>query len=161
MARLIKRFTDGSILEFDRGNFDDWCIFLTRPTHPRFAPRDWQYFTRLQQLAARYGAEKVYADFTVIFEATGQQMNDELLTQISAISNDYTQDALRADIVFTLLYTGMLAEENKAHAPLGKRIKRLGVYQVVNEGMAPKEAAVYSVGRPWQALARLCEERGF
>lgn len=161
MARLIKRFSDASMLEFDRGNFDEWCIFLTRPTHPRFAPRDWQYFTRLQQLAGRYGADKTYADFAAIFEATGPQLDPQLLAQISATSNDYAQDVLRADIVFTLLYAGMVAEENKAFAPLGKRIKRLGVFQVVMEGMAPREAAVYSVGRPWQELARLCEERGF
>lgn len=161
MAQEIKRFSDGSLLEFDRGNFDDWCIFLTRPAHPRFAPKDWQYFTRLQELAAAYGKEKVYGDFVIVFGNTDKILNADLLDRISTFSHDYTQDALRADIVFTLLYAGMLAEENKAHAPLGKRIKRLGVYQVVMEGMAPREAATYSVGRPWQELAKLCESRGF
>lgn len=161
MARLIKRFSDASLLEFDRGNFDEWCIFLTRPTHPRFAPRDWQYFTRLQQMAESYGAAKVYADFAAIFDATGKLLDPELLARITATSHDYTQDILRADIVFTLLYAGMVAEENKAFAPLGKRIKRLGVFQVVMEDMPPQEAATFSVGRPWQELARLCAERGF
>ncbi len=161
MGRTIKRFPDGSLLEFDQGNFDEWCIFLTRPGHPRFAPKDWQYFIRLQELAACYGKQKVYADFVAIFDATDRTLNAELLAQISRTSVDYTQHTLRADIVFTLLYAGMLAEENKAHAPLGKRIKRLGVYQVVREGMRPREAATFSVGRPWQELARLCEERGF
>lgn len=161
MARLIKRFADNSLLEYDRGNFDDWCIFLSRPTHPRFAPRDWQYFTRLQQLAERYGPAKIYADFVTVFAATGRELDPQLLTRITDFSNDYAQDALRADIVFTLLYAGMLAEENKAFAPLGKRIKRLGVHQVVLEGLPPKDAAVFSVGRPWQELAKLCESRGF
>jgi hypothetical protein len=161
MGRTIKTFSDGSLLEFDRGNFDDWCIFLTRPGHPRFAPKDWQYFTRLQELAGAYGKEKVYADFVVVFDATNKTLDAELLAHINAFSLDYTQDALRADIVFTLLYAGMLAEENKAFAPLGKRIKHLGVYQVVMEDMRPREAATFSVGRPWQTLARLCEARGF
>ena len=161
MGRTIKHFSDGSLLEFDQGNFDGWCIFLTRPGHPRFAPKDWQYFTRLQQLAAVYGADKTYADFVIVFDATNKILDPQLLAHISAFSVDYTKDTLRADIVFTLLYAGMLAEENKAHAPLGKRIKRLGVYQVVMEGMRAREAATFSVGRPWQELARLCEERGF
>ena len=161
MARPIKRFSDGSVLEFDQGNFDEWCIFLTRPGRPRCAPRDWQYFTRLQELANVYGNEKVYADFVSVFNATSQTLDTELLAHISHMSGDYTQHLLRADIVFTLLYAGMLAEENKAHAPLGKRIKRLGVYQVVLEEMAPREAATFSVGRPWQELALICESRGF
>ena len=161
MARLIKRFTDGSVLEFDQGNFDEWCIFLTRPGRARVAPKDWQYFTRLQELAAEYGAAKVYADFASIFDATAQTLNNTLLMHITAISNNYPRHALRADIVFTLLYAGMLAEENKAYAPLGKRIKRLGVYQVVMEWLIPREAATFSVGRPWQVLAKLCESRGF
>ena len=161
MSRLIKRFFDDSLLEFDQGNFDEWCIFLTRPGRPRFAPRDWQYFTRLQELAATYGNQKVYADFVAIFDATDRTLNAELLAKISRVSSDYTQDDLRADIVFTLLYAGMLAEENKAFAPLGKRIKHLGVYQVMMEGMRPREAATFSVGRSWQELAKLCESRGF
>jgi len=158
---MIKRFSDDSLLEFDRGNFDGWCIFLTRPDRPRFAPRDWQYFTRLQELAGVHGADKTYADFATIFDATSRSLDSKLLAHISSISYDYAQDILRADIVFSLLYAGMLAEENKAHAPLGKRIKRLGVYQVVMEGMPPREAATFSVGRPWQELSQLCENRGF
>lgn len=161
MARLIKRFADDSVLEFDQGNFDEWCIFLTRPSHPRFAPKDWQYFTRLQELAAGYGSARVYTDFVAIFNATTQTLDNDLLMHITVISETYSQHTLRADIVFTLLYAGMLAEENKAYAPLGKRIKRLGVYQVVMEAMPPREAAIFSVGRPWQTLAQLCERRGF
>ena len=161
MAQLIKHFSDGSLLEFDQGNFDGWCIFLTRPGRPRFAPKDWQYFTRLQELAAVYGADKTYADFVSVFDRTERALDTELLARISAFSCDYAQHTLRADIVFTLLYAGMLAEENKEHAPLGKRIKRLGVHQVVLEDMRPREAATFSVGRPWQTLAQLCESRGF
>ncbi len=161
MARTIKLFGDGSLLEYDQGNFDEWCIFLTRTGHTRFAPKDWQYFTRLQELATAYGKGKVYADFEQIFNTTSRTLDSQLLDRISSMSIDYTQHTLRADMVFTLLYAGMLAEENKAYAPLGKRIKHLGVYQVVIEGMWPREAATFSVGRPWQELAHLCEERGF
>ena len=39
MSRQIKRFTDGSVLEYARGSFDDWCIYLTSPNGQRYAPR--------------------------------------------------------------------------------------------------------------------------
>jgi len=161
IPRLIKRFADGSVLEFDKGNFDNWCVFLTRPGHARFAPKDWQYLTRLQELAAIYSSEKVYSDFVSIFDATTQSLDPRLISIITIISNDYTQYVLRADIVFSLLYAEMIAEENKNFAPLGKRIKRLSVYQVVMENLSPREAATFSIGRPWQELAHLCTSRGF
>jgi hypothetical protein len=161
MAQAIKRFSDGSLLEFDQGNFDGWCIFLTRPGHARFAPKDWQYFTRLQELATQFGAAKVYTDFVTVFDATTQTLDPEFISHITVISNDYAQHVLRADIVFTLLYAGMLAEENKAYAPLGKRIKRLGVHQVILEEMAPKEAATFSAGLKWPQIAEQCKSRGF
>ena len=41
---IIKRFSNGAFLEYDRGNFDDWCIYLTIPTKTRVAPRDTDYF---------------------------------------------------------------------------------------------------------------------
>ena len=30
MGQLIKSFVDGSYLEYDRGSFDDWCVYLTK-----------------------------------------------------------------------------------------------------------------------------------
>ena len=85
MARLIKRFSDESTLVFDQGNFDAWCIFLTRPGLPRYAPKDWQYFTRLQGLAGILGANKTYADFVDIFDSTSQTLDADLLARISQI----------------------------------------------------------------------------
>jgi len=56
---------------------------------------------------------------------------------------------------------GMIAEENKEGAILKKRIKRLGVYQVLIEGVSPKVAARYSRGLGADYLDKVCYYRGF
>lgn len=77
-------------------------------------------------------------DFASIFDATAQTLDGTLLMHITAISNNYPQHTCPRRHRFHLSsYAGMLAEENKAYTPLGKRIKRLGVYQVVMEGVDP------------------------
>ena len=61
----------------------------------------------------------------------------------------------------TTIYAGMIAEERKAYTKLGKRVKRLGIHQVILEGMAPTRAANFSRGKAWREIAALCTERGF
>jgi hypothetical protein len=55
----------------------------------------------------------------------------------------------------------MVAEENKEHAILKKRIKRLGLYQVLVENMEPEQAAIFSKGKKWTELDKLMKEKGF
>lgn len=159
--RLIQRLADGSVLEFGQGKFDDWCVFLTRPGVPAYAPSDREYFAELRHLASRQGNHKVYDDFVQVFDRTGLELNESVLQHIAALAAAYRRDAAEAERLLAILYAGMIAEENKANAKLGKRIKRLGVYQVLIEGMPPEVAAEFSKGRPWQELDVECQRRGF
>ena len=43
MGRIVTTFSDGSKLEYDKGAFDDWCVYLTRPSISKYAPKDFQY----------------------------------------------------------------------------------------------------------------------
>ena len=65
------------------------------------------------------------------------------------------------DIWFTVIYAGMVAEENKAFAMLKKRIKRLGMHQVLVEGFDADYAAHFSRGKKWPELDSLMKQRGF
>jgi hypothetical protein len=65
------------------------------------------------------------------------------------------------EVLLTTLYAAMIAEENRVNAPLGRRIKRLGVHQVLVEGMRVEDAARFSRGKPWRVLEELCVARGF
>jgi hypothetical protein len=161
MSRPIKTFADGSLLEFDQGEFDYWCVYMTRPGAQRYAPKDIQYFSDVQDYAASHSPKMLYDDFVAIYNATGRQVENTVLSLIEDLSGKYGDDSLEIGILLTILYAGMIAEENKENTRLGKRVKRLGMYQALFDGMSAWEAANFSKGKPWRVIADECQKRGF
>lgn len=161
MATHIKTITDGSIIEFDSGAFDEWCVYLTRNGEKKYAPRDVQYFTDIQNYAQKYTTKKVYDDFVKIYDITNSKINKDVLDRITVISNDYGEDRIIIDIWFTVIYAGMVAEENKKNAILKKRVKRLGMYQILIENQSPSFAANFSKGKKWRELDVIMRNYGF
>ena len=133
MGQKLKSFVDGSFLEYDSGNFDNWCVYLTRPTAPHKAPRDVDYFYELKQYAQKYGVQKVYGDFVKIYNFTGKNIEMYELSMITKIAASYNKDAVEMDIIFSVLYMAMIAEEQRKYTRLGKRIKRLGIHMLLLE----------------------------
>lgn len=80
---------------------------------------------------------------------------------LSECLRKYGEDSLNIAIDFTIIYMGMIAEENKEFTKLGKRIKRLGVHQVLKERMHYNEAANFSRGKKWKELNEICSSKGF
>ncbi len=161
MGQLIKSFSDGSFLEYDRGSFDDWCVYLTKSNGSRKPPRDVDYFNQLRQLARKYGVEQIYGDYVRVYDLTGKQVEKSALIAISQIAASYGNDALEVDVIFSILYMAMIAEEQKKFTRLGKRIKRLGIYKLLIENGTVNDAANFMRGMGWRDIAKLCEERGF
>ncbi len=149
------------IIEFDTGAFDNWCVFLTRPGQQRYAPKDTEYFTFLKDLSNIVSSQKIYDDFVSIYAITGKKIESRPLKLISQISVDYKNYRDEIDIWFCVIYAGMIAENNKENAILKKRIKRLGMYQLLIENLSPEEAANFSKGKNWKDLDLLMKERGF
>jgi hypothetical protein len=157
---VLKTVSDGTRIEFDRGKFDDWCVYSARPGEARYAPRDVEYFSTLKQLHECH--PRVHDDFIDVFVRTGPTIDAGVLEFISEIAMRYPNDIrTEVEILLVTFYAAMIAEENRAHAPLGKRIKRLGVHQVLVDGMPPEHAAVFSRGKPWRELDEHCRARGF
>ena len=154
---LVAAF-DGYELAFEQGSFDEWCIYVTHDTH-RFAPTDEWYFTEMTTWSRP--VEHIYDDFVSIYNRTTAEVDPAVLALIAEIADGYAEQAPQARLVFTILYMGMIAEENKAGAILKKRIKRLGVYQILLEGLTPKVAANYSRGMKADYLDKVCYYRGF
>ncbi|MCL2846524.1 MAG: hypothetical protein FWE38_02420 [Firmicutes bacterium] len=157
----MKTFSDGSFLEYGQGNFDSHCVFLTRPQKSRYAPKDSEYFQFIVDLAERFGVDRVYGDFVLIYESTKNFAEDLVLQKIEEISAAYEELSLDVCIWFTVLYMAMIAEELKFKAILKKRIKRLGVHQMLFDGFTPGQAAEFSKGRGWRELDEICKQRGF
>lgn len=161
MGQLIKEFENGTFLEYDRGGFDDWCVYFTDTNGTRKPPRDVDYFKQLTELAEKYSVEKVYTDYVQVYNLTGKEVEQPALAEISRISASYGRDALDVDIIFSILYMAMIAEERKKYTRLGKRIKRLGIYKLLIEKRSVYEAANFMRGMGWRDIDALCRERGF
>jgi len=149
---------------FDQGRFDQWCVYIS-DGNERFAPFDSWYFQILLDWGKDRALSDIYQDFVSIYELTDETIRDEVLELISTISAQYA-DSAKAATIFKVLYYGMIAEENKKGSlggvlPLRKRIKRLGVYQVLMEGLSPDYAADYSRGLGADYLDKVCYYRGF
>lgn len=161
MGQLVKLFSDGSFLEYDRGSFDGWCVYLTKKGEERRALKDADYFYQLKQLAEKYGVKRVYSDYVRVYNMTGILVEGSSLAVISEIAGSYEGDALEVDIMFSILYMAMIAEEQKEFTRLGKRIKRLGIHKLLVENRSISESANFMRKMKWREIAALCTERGF
>ncbi len=159
---IIKKFNDGSFLEYNRGSFDGWCVYYTNIEGIRKAPKDTDYFNDLYQFSLKYGVDKLYHDYVKIYDRTERNINEDVLIYITQIANEYDeQDILEVDIMFSILYMAMISEENKEYSKLGKRIKRLGVYSLLKENKTIEESAIFMKGMRWRDIDKICIERGF
>ena len=154
----ILKFPDGSFIYQCRGKFDGFMFKLNN-----YAVKDIDYFTVLKQLADKYSVDKVYNDFVTVYNLVLININSNDWVAIKNIANTYNQeDFLAVAKVFCILYVTMLAEENKRNAILGKRIKRLGVYQILKLNMPISVAVNFSRGKSARNfLMPLCEKYGF
>lgn len=105
--------------------------------------------------------DRIYNDYILVYELTGKQVESHSLRRITEISSGYGQDALQIDIIFSILYMAMIAEEQKKYTRLGKRIKRLGIYALLIEHKTISEAANFMRGMGWREIDSLCRQKGF
>ena len=153
----MREYKNGSI-QFGRGKFDDWAVIVKVPGIPEW-PKDVWYFSKLLKYKFSLG-KKVYEDFITLYEKVGIEVEQAVFDWIEEATAAYP-DKQEAEVVFGILYMAMIAEENKEGAILKKRIKRLGVHQVLVEGMNPAIAAEYSRGKKAVDLVMQCHSRGF
>lgn len=161
MPQIINKLRRHDSIEFGRGSFDEWCVYLKIGDKNKYAPSDKDYFQNIRSLAQKHGFQTIYDDFVVIYNRTTKELNPEILKLILAMSYNYRPDEYEFEIWFNVLYAGMIAEENKTHAILKKRIKRLGMYQLLIEKKLPEEAAEFSRGKNWKQLDQLMKRAGF
>ena len=94
---ILKRFIDNSIVYYDRGKFDDYCVYLKEKDSSAKAPRDIKYFQYFIDLAKIYGDSKIYNDFCLIYDKTTDVVNNAILNLITEISVSYGENSLWVD----------------------------------------------------------------
>lgn len=142
---------------FDRGKFDNYCVFLSNG-ESKEAPLDKDYFTWLLNLSKSYGVEFVYEDFLTVYNSTQYMEDEEKIYEICCdIDKHYDEDTVHWWLIYVFT---MYAEEMKANTKLGKRIKHLAVYNILFEDYEVNRAANYMRGKSWRYLDKLMKERG-
>lgn len=162
MPTLIKQlFYDRRVI-FDTGSFDEWCVYIVEKNGTKKAPFDVEYFTDLKIISEYYGHNKVYNDFVSIYKLTNKSIDQNVLNLIDDIVCTYEPQFYELiEQWFTVIYAGMIAEENKQFAILKKRVKRLGVHQILVLDYEPEVAANFSKGKKWRDLDVIMKSLGF
>ena len=164
---------DGEQIYFAEGSFDKWCVF-TKKDGKQEAPHDYDYFQQVYDLSITYGKEKVYSSFLTIYDCVeGNEWSSKDKMQCYEVCEDvskrYGEPTLR---LWIILYMTMLAEEMKKNKILGKRIKHLGIYNLlfdeypityitgyVNDDGERVDGYMRNAGG-WRRLDELMRERG-
>ena len=82
----ILRFPDGSFIYQCRGKFDGFMFKLNN-----YAIKDIDYFTCLKQLSDKYGIDKVYNDFILVYNMVGININSQHWLAIRNIAETYNK----------------------------------------------------------------------
>lgn len=162
MSRIIKQLVNNRKVIFDNGRFDDWCVYVVEENGSKKAPFDAEYFSDLKNISTHYEVDKVYNDFVEIYNETSKIIDQNILHLINKLVSTYrVEHQALVEQWFVVIYAGMIAEENKQFAILKKRIKRLGMHQILKLGYEPIIAANFSKGKKWRELDEIMRPLGF
>ena len=115
----------------------------------------------MQNIGDELGRNNIYSDFIKIYEPTNKEINPEIIKLISELVQKYRSAIDDLKIGYSVIYGGMVAEENKENAVLKKRVKRLGIHQLLVDNMTPEECAIFSKGQIASVLDEIMIEKGF
>jgi putative NIF3 family GTP cyclohydrolase 1 type 2 len=97
----------------------------------------------------------------MVFDASGPKVTDESVGVVVEVSTRYGDEEEKMKRLLLILHMGMVAENVKKNTRLGKRIKRLGVHDLLLESGEVAHAAHFMRGLGWREIDVLCRARGF
>lgn len=158
---MNKVYTEtGYKIFFAKGNFDSWCVYVKYlpSKSDLWVPLDREYFLWIRNLANKYGYDEVYNDFKRVYEDVDEDFNPErCLFVCMEIDKNYQEDTSYWWIIF---YMTMVAECKKKNTKLKKRIKNLGVYNILFDKWDIDYVTTYMRNKGWRELDILMKERG-
>lgn len=164
--RLIKAFPDGSSLFYGKGKYDWYCVYLCTPEKQSYAIKDEEVFVFLQELSRSYKKQNILNDIksfynTINSNDRNQEPEEDVLNEITYLSQKYGKYTLQVDKYFSFLYAAMFSEERKKNTKLGKRIKLLGVHMTLCGEYNMLKKMRYFEKVPYEKLDEMCRIRGF
>lgn len=162
MLREVKKLRNGTVFSYGIGSYDDWCVYESTPEVRARRVGDYDYFKKFRELGEIYGRAELFEDICKIYDRTKAEVDKEVLDDISnQICHNYHDDYDKAEYSFCLLYLSMIAEMNKEYSRLGKRVKGLGIHQLLFQKMKIHDIANFTRGKKWFEIAAICEQYGF
>ena len=155
---LIKKFSNGFMLAYDSGRFDDWCVYLYGKSRFRKPLTDKDYCGIILKAQESYPNYSVYSDFKSIYDKTEKVVDSNVLDYIDCISEKYVDMQDVVNVAFTAIYATMIAEQNKAYTKLGKRIKLLGVYTLLIQKQSLDYSMNFMRGMSYIEIENLCNK---
>ena len=158
-------FVDGSLIEFNRGSFDNFRVTYVPNIdniNYGYSPKDEDYFADLLELKNIMGYEIVWNDYLFLSDLVKENglknngepdTSEETIKQIKRFLNDMVSkypESLKSDVykLFMPLWAVMISEWYHTYGGrpsiLKHTPKTIGVFQVLNEYYSPKEAAEFS-----------------
>ena len=158
-------FVDGSLIEFNRGSFDNFRVTYVPNIdniNYGYSPKDEDYFADLLELKNIMGYEIVWNDYLFLSDLVKENglknngepdTSEETIKQIKRFLNDMVSkypESLKSDVykLFMTLWAVMISEWYHTYGGrpsiLKHTPKKIGVFQVLNEYYSPKEAAEFS-----------------
>lgn len=143
---------------FSSGKFDEWCVYIDKNEYNNNIPLDKDYFEWILNLTKKYGVKQVYNDFLIVYDSADEKFNEKTCSSIChEIDKHYDEDTTHWWIIF---YMTMVAECKKKNSILKKRIKHLGVYNILFDKYEIDYVTKYMRGKSWRYLDKLMKERG-
>jgi len=151
VIKRIYKFIDGTSIAFDAGNFDNWRVSIYRDDNYEGSPREVDFLIHLKTLDADIAwkyVKETYDKISVDLEPTDIKPSIPPDSRLGTIK------------MFWALAMTMYAEERRVGYILGKRIKLLGIHQLLKENFSPVEVSNWSRGKKWRELNEECKKRG-
>lgn len=158
----IYRFDNGKYLTYFRFKFDDFCVALIDENSVD-VPLDREYFATLKELARKFGKRRTWLLFLRVYALVKKGMTTPNEAHWAIIKKWSREFVGKHDEYFEvtfetmcILYIAMISEENHLYngypPPLGKDVKKIGVYQVLIEDFSPSAAANFTKGMRWRDM---------
>lgn len=147
--RELRQFVDGTQLVYDDGEYDGWRVSFYDNDKFVWSPTDEELFSELLS----FGQE--HNDLFYAILAVADQIGPR--TDFAQVRIETIDGTLKEEKMYSALAAMMIAEERKKSTQLGKKVKLLGLFQLLLEGFTPYKAAHWSRGRSTEEIRRRYE----
>ena len=163
--RNIYFFTDGSLIQFNRGSFDDYRVTYfpnNQNMNLGYSPKDEDYFSDLLELRTVVGHDIIWGDFMMLSDIVrdngirnsgapdySKPTMEDVRYQLNEMVTKYPDELQEETFKLSMtLWAVMISEWYHTYGGRPSILKHtpkvIGVYQVLNNIYSPKDASEFS-----------------